>query len=61
MDGDETSHMDTGELRYAEWVPRKEIELQPTDYSLTNEMMRMFREGKQEKLQRDEAEREETR
>ena len=61
VDGDETIHMDTGELRYAEWVPRKEIELQPSDYSLTNEMMRMFREGKQEKLQRDEAEREETR
>ena len=47
VDGDDTIHMDTGELRYAEWVSRNEIELQPSDYSLTNEMMRMFRDGKQ--------------
>ena len=46
VDGDDTIHMDVDELRYAEWVPRKEIELQPSDYSLTNEMMRMFRDGK---------------
>ena len=46
VDGDDTIHMDAGELRYAEWVPRQEIELQPSDYSLTNEMMRMFRDGR---------------
>ena len=46
VDGDDSIRMDAGELRYAEWVPRTEIELQPSDYSLTNEMMRMFRDGK---------------
>lgn len=44
-DGNTDIHMDSKELRYAEWVPREEIELQPQDYSLTNEMMRMFKEG----------------
>ena len=38
--------MDEGELRYAQWVPREEIVLQPMDYSLTNEMMRLFKEGR---------------
>ena len=46
VDGDDTIRMDEGELKYAEWVSRSEIELQPSDYSLTNEMMRMFRDGK---------------
>ncbi len=45
VDGDDTIKMDEGELKYAEWVNRKDIELQPSDYSLTNEMMRMFRDG----------------
>ncbi len=47
VDGDDTLHMDTGELRYEAWVPREEIILQPQNYSLTNEMMRMFKEGKE--------------
>ncbi len=47
VDGDDTIHMDESELKYAEWVQREEIELQPVDYSLTNEMMLMFKEGKQ--------------
>ncbi len=47
VDGDDTIRMDDGELKYAEWVPRDEIVLQPTDYSLTNEMMRMLKEGKE--------------
>ena len=47
VDGDDTLHMDTGELRYEAWVPREEIILQPQDYSLTNEMMRMFKERKE--------------
>ena len=34
------------ELKYAEWVPREAIVLQPNNLSLTNEMMRMFKEGK---------------
>ncbi len=38
--------MDETELKYAEWVKREEIVLQPNNLSLTNEMMRMFKEGK---------------
>ncbi|MBR1740685.1 MAG: NAD(+) diphosphatase [Lachnospiraceae bacterium] len=45
VDGDTVIHMDEGELKYAEWVEREKIELQPSDYSLTNEMMRRFKEG----------------
>ena len=45
VDGDGTIHMDEGELRFAEWVQREDIELQPNDYSLTNEMMKMFKES----------------
>lgn len=43
-DGDAQIHMDENELRYAQWVKREEIELQPNNLSLTNEMMRMFKE-----------------
>ena len=46
VDGDSIIRMDEGELKYAEWVQREEIELQPNNLSLTNEMMRMFKEGK---------------
>lgn len=45
LDGDETIHMDENELKYAQWVPREEIELQPDDFSLTNEMMTRFKTG----------------
>ena len=45
VDGDDTIHMDEGELKYAQWVKREDIELQPTEYSLTNEMMKRFKEG----------------
>ncbi len=38
--------MDEGELKYAEWVKREDIVLQPNDLSLTNEMMKVFKEGK---------------
>ena len=37
--------MDPGELKYAAWVRREEIVLQPDDYSLTNEMMAQFKKG----------------
>lgn len=47
VDGDDTIHLDSRELGYAEWVSRKEIVLQPSDHSLTNEMMKMFRDGKE--------------
>ena len=46
VDGDDTIKMDEGELKIAEWRSREDVELQPDDYSLTNEMMRMFKEGK---------------
>ena len=39
--------MDTDELKYAAWVRRDEIELQPNDLSLTNEMMKQFKYGKE--------------
>ncbi|SDA10102.1 NAD+ diphosphatase [Ruminococcus sp. YE71] len=38
-------HMDENELKYAEWVCRPDIVLQPYDLSLTNEMMKVFRDG----------------
>ena len=44
-DGDSEIRMDEGELKYAEWVPREEIVLQPNNLSLTNEMMRVFKDG----------------
>ena len=47
VDGDDTITMDAEELKYAEWVERENIVLQPGNFSLTNEMMRMFKEGKQ--------------
>ena len=46
VDGDSTIQRDDTELKYAEWVKREEIELQPSDYSLTNEMMQQFKEGR---------------
>ena len=42
-DGDCTIHMDENELKYAEWLGREEIVLQPYDHSLTNEMMKLFK------------------
>ena len=42
-DGDGIIHMDKNELKYAEWVPREEIVLQPNDLSLTNDMMKRFK------------------
>jgi NAD+ diphosphatase len=38
--------MDKTELKYAEWVSREDLELQPNDYSLTNEMMKKFKISK---------------
>ena len=45
VDGDARITMDPGELRLAEWRTREEIVLQPDHYSLTNEMMMIFKEG----------------
>lgn len=44
-DGDGEIHMDENELKYAEWVKREDIVLQPNDLSLTNEMMKLFKDG----------------
>ena len=46
VDGDDTIRMDSSELKYAEWVQREDIVLQPNNYSLTNEMMKLFKENK---------------
>lgn len=45
VDGDDTISMDSDELKLAEWRTREEIELQPDEFSLTNEMMKRFKEG----------------
>ena len=47
VDGDDAITRDDSELKYAEWVERQDIVLQPSDYSLTNEMMHMFKRGAQ--------------
>lgn len=44
--GSDEIRMDTGELKVAQWVTPDETVLQPDDFSLTCEMMRMFKEGK---------------
>ena len=44
-DGDAEIRVDRNELKYAEWIPREEIVLQPTNLSLTNEMMQRFKSG----------------
>ena len=46
VDGDSTIKMDANELKLAQWTRREDIQLQPDDLSLTNEMMKMFKEGK---------------
>ncbi|MBQ9613322.1 MAG: NAD(+) diphosphatase [Lachnospiraceae bacterium] len=45
VDGDTTIRLDTTELKVGEWVRRENVELQPDDFSLTNEMMKNFKEG----------------
>lgn len=47
LDGDPTITMDSGELKYAEWVKREDIVLQPGSFSMTNEMMKRFKEGEE--------------
>ena len=44
-DEDAEIRMDPDELKYAEWVRREDIVLQPNNLSLTNEMMKTFRDG----------------
>ncbi|MBP5655853.1 MAG: NAD(+) diphosphatase [Clostridiales bacterium] len=46
LEGSDVIKMDAGELKVAQWVTPEEVVLQPDDFSLTCEMMRMFKEGK---------------
>ena len=45
VDGSREIRMDANELKEAHWVTRDELELQPDQYSLTNEMMTRFKLG----------------
>ena len=45
VDGPTTIHRDEEELMEAAFTKREDIVLQTDDYSLTNEMMRRFKEG----------------
>ncbi len=45
-DGDKTIRMEENELKKAEWTRREDIVLQPDAFSLTNEMMTIFKEGR---------------
>ena len=45
VDGSPEIHIDRQELKLAEWKSRDEIELQPYEYSLTNEIMKQFKLG----------------
>ncbi len=47
VDGDVTIRRDPGELKEALWVRREDVTLQPDDFSLTNEMMLTFKEGRE--------------
>ena len=47
VDGDRTIKLDTSELKEGVWLRRDEVVLQPDTYSLTNEMMTLFRDGKE--------------
>ena len=46
-DGDGEIRMDENELKYAEWVRREDVVLQPNDLSLTNEMMKRFKDNEE--------------
>ena len=46
VEGDRQIRMDENELKLAQWSTRDEIELQPDSFSLTNEMMKVFKEGR---------------
>ena len=50
VDGDTTITMDASELKEALWVKREDVILQPDTYSLTNEMMTLFREGRESRV-----------
>lgn len=47
LDGDDTIHLDESELCEGKWVTRDELELDSSLISLTREMMKCFKEGKE--------------
>ncbi|MBR5969728.1 MAG: NAD(+) diphosphatase [Lachnospiraceae bacterium] len=47
VDGDTTIRMDESELKEAVWVRREDVDGQPDDFSLTNEMMMLFKAGRE--------------
>ncbi|MBQ6121050.1 MAG: NAD(+) diphosphatase [Clostridia bacterium] len=47
VEGPTEIHMDANELKEAVWVQRENVAGQPNDFSLTNEMMLVFRDGKE--------------
>ena len=47
VDGSTEIHMDATELKEAVWVRREDVVGQPNDFSLTNEMMLTFRDGRE--------------
>ena len=50
VDGDPTITVDHHELSLAIWTPRNDIPLHPDNISLTGEMMKRFKEGKDQQL-----------
>lgn len=50
VDGPDQIRMDREELKLAEWRTRDEVVLQPDNFSLTNEMMTLFKEGREPAL-----------
>ena len=51
VDGDPAIRVDHNELKSAIWTKREDIELQPDSYSLTNEMMTIFKEGREPRFE----------
>ncbi len=47
VDGDASVRLDRHELKSALWIPRAQIKGQPDNLSLTNEMMLLFRDGRE--------------
>ena len=47
LDGDARITLDEHELEHAEWLPREELPKEESDYSLTRDMMRVLREGRE--------------
>lgn len=47
LDGDARITLDEHELEHAEWLPRADLPKEEADYSLTRDMMRVLREGRE--------------